>query len=152
MISSQCWEATWWWNSSNQKSITTKSAICIRKNKLQDYRNVSKLTTTIEGLESSPRCGWVTYAPNIIVGLSLTKGILLDSASTKTVFLPPTYSTQTIYSRAPTHRNVKEVLCNTYLYINFKRNICKILFAHFKDMFRETTLGYQTKISLTYTL
>ena len=102
---------------------------------------MSKLTAAIDGLESSPGCGWVTSTPNIIVRLSLTKCILLDSASTKTMFLPPTYRTQTIYSRAPTHRNVKEVLCNTYLYINFKRNICKILFAHFKDMFRETVTG-----------
>ena len=113
---------------------------------------MSKLTAAIDGLKSSPGCGWVTSAPNIIVGLSLTKGILLDNASTKRVFLPKTYSTETIYSRAPTHRNAKEFLRNTYLYIYFKSNICKILFAHFKDMFRETTLGYQTKISLTYTL
>ena len=113
---------------------------------------MSKLIAAIDGLESSLQRGWVTSSPKIIVGLSLTKGILLDSASTETVFLLPTYSTQTIYSRAPTHTNVKKVLCNTYLYTNFKRNIYKILFAHFKDMFPEKTLGYQTKINLTYTL
>jgi hypothetical protein len=48
------------------------------------------LTAAMEGLESSPGCGWVTSAPNIMVGLSLTRGILLDKASKSTVFLPPT--------------------------------------------------------------
>ena len=33
---------------------------------------------------------WVTSAPKIIVDLSLTKGMRRESASTSTVFLPPT--------------------------------------------------------------
>jgi len=48
-----------------------------------------KCTAAIEGLESSPFSGWVTSAPNIIVGMSLTNGILQLTASTRTVFLPP---------------------------------------------------------------
>lgn len=47
-------------------------------------------TAAIEGLESSPGWGCVTSAPKIMVGLSLTRGIRLESASTRTVFLPPT--------------------------------------------------------------
>lgn len=43
----------------------------------------------MEGLESSPFSGWVTSAPNIIVGISLTNGILQLIASMRTVFLPP---------------------------------------------------------------
>jgi hypothetical protein len=52
--------------------------------------NSATLTAAMEGLESSPGWGWVTSAPNIMVGLSLTRGILLAKASTSTVFLPPT--------------------------------------------------------------
>jgi hypothetical protein len=48
------------------------------------------LTAAMEGLESSPGWGWVTSAPKIIVGTSLTRGILLVKASTSTVFRPPT--------------------------------------------------------------
>ena len=51
-----------------------------------------ELTAAIEGLESSPGCGCVTSAPNIIVGMSLTRGMRRDSASTSTVFLPPTFT------------------------------------------------------------
>jgi len=53
-------------------------------------QNSATLTAAMEGLESSPGWGWVTSAPNIMVGLSLTRGILLAKASTSTVFLPPT--------------------------------------------------------------
>jgi len=52
--------------------------------------NRASLTAAMEGLESSPGWGWVTSAPKIIVGTSLTRGILLVKASTSTVFLPPT--------------------------------------------------------------
>ena len=34
------------------------------------------LTAAIDGQESSPVSGWVTSAPKIIAGMSLTKGIL----------------------------------------------------------------------------
>lgn len=47
------------------------------------------LTAAIDGQESSPVSGWVTSAPKIIVGMSLTKGILELIASKSTVFLPP---------------------------------------------------------------
>lgn len=49
-----------------------------------------KETAAIEADESSPGGGWVTSAPNIIVGLSVTRGIRLLRASARTVFLPPT--------------------------------------------------------------
>jgi hypothetical protein len=52
--------------------------------------NGLSFTAAIEGLVSSPGCGCVTSAPKMIVGMSLTSGILLESASTKTVFRPPT--------------------------------------------------------------
>lgn len=51
---------------------------------------MAALTAAMEGLKSSPGWGWVTSAPKIIVGMSLTRGILLDKASTSIVFLPPT--------------------------------------------------------------
>lgn len=51
----------------------------------------NSLTAAIDGLESSPDSGWVTSAPKIIVGMSLTKGILQVKASKSTVFLPPIY-------------------------------------------------------------
>lgn len=54
-------------------------------------RNMFLLTAAIEGLESSPGCGWVTSAPKIIVGVSLRRGILLFRASSSTVFRPPAY-------------------------------------------------------------
>ena len=47
-------------------------------------------TAAVEGRESFPGWGWVTLAPKIIVGRSLTSGIRLDKASTRTVFIPPT--------------------------------------------------------------
>jgi hypothetical protein len=43
----------------------------------------------MEGLLSSPGSGWVTSAPNMMVGQSVTKGMRLDTASASTVFLPP---------------------------------------------------------------
>ncbi|MFS7962154.1 hypothetical protein Hanom_Chr08g00723321 [Helianthus anomalus] len=46
----------------------------------------------MEGLESSPGWGCVTSAPKMIVGTSLTLGILLEIASRRTVFLPPTFT------------------------------------------------------------
>lgn len=46
----------------------------------------------MDGLESSPGWGWVTSAPKIIVGRSLTRGIRREIASTSTVFLPPTFT------------------------------------------------------------
>ena len=49
-----------------------------------------ELTAAMDGLLSSPACGCVTSAPMMIVGRSLTRGILLKMASFKTVFLPPT--------------------------------------------------------------
>jgi hypothetical protein len=49
-----------------------------------------KLAVAMEGLESSPGCGCVTSAPNMMVGMSLTNGILHESASTKIVFRPLT--------------------------------------------------------------
>lgn len=55
-------------------------------------RNMGKcrdFTAAIEGLVSSPFSGWVTSAPNIMVGMSLTRGILQLIASRRTVFLPP---------------------------------------------------------------
>ena len=49
-------------------------------------------TAAMDGLESSPGWGCVTSAPKIIVGLSLTRGIRRERASTSTVFLPPTFT------------------------------------------------------------
>jgi hypothetical protein len=50
---------------------------------------LQRLTAAMDGLESSPVSGCVTSAPKMIVGMSLTNGILQLSASTSTVFLPP---------------------------------------------------------------
>lgn len=49
------------------------------------------LTAAIDGRESSPDSGWVTSAPKIMVGMSLTSGILDRKASKRTVFLPPIF-------------------------------------------------------------
>jgi hypothetical protein len=56
---------------------------------MQKWKVVMSLTAAIDGLESSPVSGCVTSAPNIIVGMSLTKGMLQLIASRSTVFLPP---------------------------------------------------------------
>lgn len=47
-------------------------------------------TAAIDGETSSPGDGWVTSAPNIIVGLSVNRGILRSNAFSSTVFRPPT--------------------------------------------------------------
>jgi hypothetical protein len=57
----------------------------------RSMNEIVQLTAAMEGLLSSPGWGWVTSAPNIIVGLSVTKGMHLDTASASTVFLPPTF-------------------------------------------------------------
>ena len=56
---------------------------------IKNINYVGNHTAAIEGLESSPFSGWVTSAPNIMVGMSLTNGILQLIASRRTVFLPP---------------------------------------------------------------
>ena len=56
---------------------------------------IVQLTAAMEGLLSSPGWGWVTSAPNMIVGLSVTRGMHLDTASARTVFLPPTFENKT---------------------------------------------------------
>lgn len=71
-----------------------------------------KLTAAIEGLESSPGCGCVTSAPKIIVGLSLTWGILLSNASLKTVFRPPTYMTRIFFKFRSSQLNLDYSLDN----------------------------------------
>ena len=48
------------------------------------------LTAAIDGDISSPGDGCVTSAPNIIVGLSVNRGILRSNAFSSTVFRPPT--------------------------------------------------------------
>ena len=104
----------------------------------------------MEGLESSPGCGWVTSAPNIMVGLSLTRGILLVKASTSTVFLPPTWKGRKTVRKLTIQEWLKDGSVERfYLNIYFECNICKILLAHLKNMFSQTTLRDQSKISLT---
>lgn len=64
-------------------------------------------TAAIEGLESSPFSGWVTSAPNIMVGMSLTNGILQLRASTRTVFLPPICSVEQEIHKSVTFDRLK---------------------------------------------
>ena len=80
--SGQSWDATTYVLSDRYQ---LKNHCKIKKSRQMDH----KRTAAIEGLESSPFSGWVTSAPNIIVGMSLTNGILQLTASTRTVFLPP---------------------------------------------------------------
>lgn len=56
-----------------------------------DRRGKVLPTAAIEGLESSPGCGWLTSAPKIMVGMSVRTGMFLAIASSKTEFLPPVY-------------------------------------------------------------
>lgn len=73
------------------KSISNQSInnSCSEKNFVGKINNLGNHTAAIEGLVSSPFSGWVTSAPNIMVGMSLTNGILQLIASRRTVFLPP---------------------------------------------------------------
>jgi hypothetical protein len=65
----------------------------------QLWIDMGELTAAMEGLVSSPGCGWVTSAPKMIVGMSLTSGIRRESASTRTVFRPPTWLKTAKHSR-----------------------------------------------------
>lgn len=86
VTSGQSWEATTCTKVVGM-SLKTKPT----KKRFWRNTNFDILTAAIDGLQSSPDSGWVTSAPNIIVGMSLTKGILQRKASSSTVFLPPIY-------------------------------------------------------------
>jgi hypothetical protein len=71
---------------------------------------IAQLTAAMEGLLSSPGCGWVTSAPNMMVGLSVTKGMRLDTASTSTVFLPPTFERKSVgFNKKKCNKNKSRV-------------------------------------------
>ncbi len=85
------------------QSSNIHSILYTYNNKIKSIRRkawvqmgISLCTAAIEGMESSPGCGCVTSAPKMIVGISLTKGILLVRASTKTVFRPPTWQKKSV--------------------------------------------------------
>lgn len=103
-------------------SYDNKETVCVT---LKSYA----LTAAMEGLESSPGWGCVTSAPKMIVGLSLTRGILLVKASTSTVFLPPTYKLKEyklLQNKGKKLQNRAKIIGRTFpnLNIDFKGNVC----------------------------
>jgi len=82
VTSGQSWDATTY-------SMSNHYQWLLHYNKTNKDKEIKISTAAIEGLESSPFSGWVTSAPKIMVGMSLTNGILQLTASRSTVFLPP---------------------------------------------------------------
>jgi hypothetical protein len=117
-------------------------------------RNMFLLTAAIEGLESSPGCGWVTSAPKIIVGVSLRRGILLFRASSNTVFRPPAYWHNWLISRElnlPQWFRILNWDCDgSNLHINFQRNIFQVLRTTLSCLLGLTALRNYPKFSFAY--
>ena len=62
---------------------------------------------------------------------------------------PNLKSTITVRDELVLKSKIRRVSAITNLHIYFQGNICKILLAHLKNMFSQTTLRDQSKISLT---
>jgi hypothetical protein len=145
---------------------------------MSDRKNLVKreLTAAMEGLESSPGCGCVTSAPNMMVGMSLTNGILRVSASTKTVFRPPTCpppashksskcswvtnhlggspkgASAQAFILSTGQSNDSVLLQDVYLHIDLQSNIGHILFAHLINMLGQAALWHHSKHCLAMLL
>jgi hypothetical protein len=80
----------------------------------------------------------------MIVGLSVTRGIRLETASTSTVFLPPTFAKLHDVNLSNTKqiqiakKTQKWRVLN--LDINLQSKICKNLFVHFEHLLCTTAL------------
>jgi hypothetical protein len=108
--------------------------------------NRKELTEAMEGAVSSRAAGWVTSAPNIIVGSIVTPGKLsLGLANSK--FLPPNckewihlyHASQQILWRDQVEIN---------LGIDLNSNISKICRACTSNIFIQTTLRHDTNLCL----
>jgi hypothetical protein len=135
VTSGQSWEATTC--RANQCFFFSKYVDwCRQEQPLNIEYEIVGLTAEMEGLLSSPGWGWVTSAPNMIVGLSVSKGMHLDTASARTVFLPPTFENKRPYVlesglKKCTKHNKKS---NTNLDVYLQSKVCQDLFVHFKHL------------------
>ena len=107
----------------------------------------------MEGLLSSPGWGWVTSAPNMMVGLSVTKGMHLDTASASTVFLPPTFESKSVgFNNRKNATKIKAESMKTNLDIYLQSKICQYLFVHLKNLLCAAALRNYPKVYFADTL
>lgn len=159
VTSGQSWEATTY-KTACSDWLTEYQTPLAKKIIVKDLRtgsqvlNIFQLTAAIEGLLSSPGWGWVTSAPNMIVGLSVTRGIRLDNASTRTVFLPPTLQSEkrsrNMEQRCKLWR--KAASGHTNLDIYLQCNVCINLLVQFEHLLRATALRNYSKIYFAHAL
>jgi len=89
----------------------------------------------------------------MMVGLSVTKGMHLDTASASTVFLPPTFESKSVgFNNRKNATKIKAESMKTNLDIYLQSKICKNLFVHFEHLLCTTALRNYPKIYFTHTL
>lgn len=105
----------------------------------------------------------MTSAPKIIVGRSLTKGMRPVKASTRTVFLPPTWIINererergAFFKTDDRFRSRKRIPLDQIswadLDVNLEGDVCKVLFAHPEHVLGQAALRYQAKLRLADSL